>query len=76
MTKQDKLQQILDLVSEFTDEFEVSAQKKKEAFNSIYSLGVQEIKVEKKTAKRKKRAAGEPDIYDICMAYIKEGSRK
>ena len=77
MTKQDKLQMVIDMAMAFADEFEdeISDKQKKEAINALYALGVKGIKPAAKKPAAKKDPA-KKDFMDMWLEYYRDNKSK
>ena len=78
MNKYDDMQQILDLLADYTNKYGVDSKKHKEVYNSILSLTTTTPATTKtnKTTKNKKATNDKTDIYDTWNKLIKNGMQQ
>ena len=76
MNKHDDMQQILDLLADYTNKYNVDQKKYKEVYNAILSLTTTPATT--KTTKTKKAQSTEPkkDVYDLWNNLIKNGMQQ
>ena len=79
MDKQKDMQQILDLLNDYVNKYDIDSKKHKEVYNAILSLTTTPATTKTtKTTKTKKAQSTEPkkDIYDTWTDLINSGMKE
>ena len=76
MNKHDDMQQILDLLADYTNKYNIDDKKHKEVYNIL--LNLTQTQTQTPATKTKKTTKTEPkkDIYDIWNNLIKNGMQQ